>query len=63
MVLSGFNWIVSPFEGNGMLVSVEIHLGAAAAGPFVIDQGELEAMITRVVADARGGQAPVPAVH
>ena len=63
VVLRGFNWIVSPFEGKGMLVSVEIHLGAAAAGPFSIDQGELEAMITRVVADARGGQAPQPAVH
>jgi hypothetical protein len=63
VVLRGFNWIVSPFEGRGVLVSVEIRLGAAAAGPFAIDQGELEAMITRVVAEARGGQAARPAVH
>jgi len=63
VVLRGFNWIVSPFEGKGVLVSVEIQLGAAAAGPFPVDQGELEAMITRVVADARGGQPARPAVH
>ena len=63
VVLRGFNWIVSPFEGKGVLVSVEIQLGAAAAGPFPVDQGELEAMITRVVADARGGLPARPAVH
>jgi hypothetical protein len=63
VTLRGFNWIVSPFEGKGMLVSVEIQLGAAAAGPFAIDQAELEAMITRVVADAGSGQAAAPAVH
>jgi hypothetical protein len=62
VVLRGFNWIVSEFEGQGQLVSLEIQLGAAAAGPFAMDKAELEAMITRVLADARGGQAR-PAVH
>jgi len=62
VALRGFNWIVSEFEGRGHLVSLEIQLGAAAAGPFAIDKAELESMITRVVADARGGQ-PRPAVH
>ena len=59
--LRGFNWIVSPFEDRGVLVSLEIQLGAAAAGPFVIDQAQLEAMITRVVAQPRpevGSGAP-----
>ena len=28
--LRGFNWIVSPFEDRGVLVSLEIQLGAAA---------------------------------
>src|SRR5512134_884002 len=51
--LRGFNWIVSPFEGRGVLVTVEIQLGAAAAGPFDVDRGRLEAMIARVVAQAR----------
>lgn len=50
IVLRGFNWIVSPFENRGLLVSVEIQLGAAAAGPFDIDQQQLEGMITRAIA-------------
>lgn len=58
--LRGFNWIVSPFENRGVLVSLEIQIGAAAAGPFPIDQGLLEAMITRVVAEARTEAAPAP---
>jgi hypothetical protein len=59
--LRGFNWIVSPFEGRGVLVSLEIQLGAAAAGPFDVDGTQLESMITRVVAQARpdvAGEAP-----
>jgi hypothetical protein len=63
VALRGFNWIVSPFESAGVLVSVEIQLGAAAAGPFAVAQPELEAMITRVVAEARAGQGPPPAVQ
>src|SRR5215204_5250164 len=62
--LRGFNWIVSPFENRGVLVSLEIQLGAAAAGPFAVDQGRLEAMITRVVNQARAEAPPAPArVH
>jgi hypothetical protein len=49
VTLRGFNWIVNPFEG-GVLVSVEIQLGAAAAGPFSIDQQQLEGMIDRAIA-------------
>jgi hypothetical protein len=47
--LRGFSWIVNPFEG-GVLVAIEMTLGAAVAGPFVIDKARLEAMITRVMA-------------
>ena len=61
VALRGFSWIVNPFEG-GVLVSVEIQLGAAAAGPFPVDQRQLEAMITRVIADA-GPSRPSPQVH
>jgi hypothetical protein len=49
VALRGFNWIVNPFE-NGVLVSVEIQLGAAAAGPFPLDQEQLEGMIGRAIA-------------
>jgi hypothetical protein len=63
VALRGFSWIVSPFENQGMLVSVEIQLGAAAAGPFPLAQAELEGMITRVVREARDGQPAPPGVH
>jgi len=53
VALRGFNWIVSPFEGGGFTIAVEIQLGASAAGPFDLAQPELEAMITRVVAADR----------
>jgi len=62
--LRGFNWIVSPFENRGVLISLEIQLGAAAVGPFAIGQDQLEAMITRVVEQARSSVPPeTPRVH
>src|SRR5215470_14469326 len=58
--LRGFSWIVNPFEG-GVLIAIEMTLGAAVAGPFAIDKGQLEAMITRVMASSSG--APPTVVH
>jgi hypothetical protein len=63
VTLRGFSWIVSPFEGGGYTVAVEIQIGAAAAGPFDVDQAELEATITRVVAADRLPQRATPVVH
>jgi hypothetical protein len=60
ITLRGFNWIVNPFE-NGVLMSVEIQLGAAAAGPFAIDQQQLETMITRAIASV--GLSDTSRVH
>lgn len=57
VTLRGFSWIVSPFE-NGVLMSVEIGLGAAAAGPFAIEQQHLERLITRAIAHARESEPP-----
>ena len=56
--LRGFSWIVNPFEG-GMLIALEMTLGAAVAGPFAIDKARLEAMITRVLAPS----GPPTVVH
>ena len=56
--LRGFSWIVNPFEG-GVLIAIEMTLGAAVAGPFVVDKARLDAMITRVMA---ASDAP-PVVH
>ncbi len=64
VALRGFNWIVSPFDGGGFTIAVEIQLGASAAGPFLLPQPELEAMITRVVAGDRAATpAPSSSVH
>jgi hypothetical protein len=61
--LRGFNWIVTPFEGRGVLVTVEIQLGAAAAGPFPIAQDQLEATIVRVLAQSRADAEAAPRIH
>jgi hypothetical protein len=50
--LRGFSWIVNPFEGNGVVVAIEIQAGAAVSGPFRIDKKQLEDMISRVIAHA-----------
>jgi hypothetical protein len=56
--LRGFSWIVSPFE-SGVLIAIEMTLGAAVVGPFTIDKARLESMITRVLAQS----APPTVVH
>ena len=56
VALRGFSWIVTPFEDAGQLVTVEIQLGAASAGPFARAQSDLEEMIRRVL---RGAASPV----
>jgi hypothetical protein len=50
--LRGFSWIVNPFEG-GVVIALELTLGAVIAGPLDIGEGELNAMIGRVVAAER----------
>jgi hypothetical protein len=50
IALRGLSWIVNPYEEGGVLIAIEITLGAAIAGPFDIDQGALESMISRVLA-------------
>jgi hypothetical protein len=48
--LRGLSWIVNPFEDGGVVIAIEITMGAAVAGPFTIDQRALETMIARVIA-------------
>lgn len=47
--LRGLSWIVNPFEGGGVVIAIEIGMGAAVAGPLDMDQRALEGMITRVL--------------
>jgi hypothetical protein len=50
ILLRGLSWIVSQYEGGGVVIAIEITMGAAVAGPFDIDQSALEEMIARVLA-------------
>jgi len=49
IALRGLSWIVNPFEEGGVVIAIEIAMGAAIAGPFDIDQRALEAMVARVL--------------
>jgi len=50
VMLRGLSWIVNPYEEGGVVIAIEITLGAAVAGPFDIDKTALESMIARVLA-------------
>jgi len=50
IALRGLSWIVNPYEEGGVVIAIEITLGAAVAGPFDIDKAALETMIARVLA-------------
>ena len=41
VVLCGFSWIVSPFEAGGVVIALELGLGAVVAGPFDVPEREL----------------------
>jgi hypothetical protein len=48
VALRGFSWIVNPFEG-GVVIALEMSLGAAVAGPFNVPERQLNAAIQRVM--------------
>jgi hypothetical protein len=60
VALRGFSWIVNPYEEGGVVIALEMTLGAVVAGPFDIPEGQLTAMITRVIA---ADQSRQPTVH
>ena len=57
VALRGFSWIVEPSEG-GVVIALEIPMGAAVAGPFDIPQPQLDSLIRRALVAA----APAPPV-
>ena len=59
VVLRGFSWIVEP-TGDGVVIAIEIPMGAAVAGPFPVEQATLDRIIRRVVA---GASPHKPVVH
>ncbi len=59
VALRDFSWIVEP-TSEGVVIAIEIPMGAAVAGPFAVEQPRLDAMIARVLA----AHAPVrPVIH
>jgi hypothetical protein len=53
VALRGFSWIVNPFEEGGVVIALEMTVGAVVAGPFDLHEGQLTAMIHRVMSAAR----------
>jgi hypothetical protein len=61
IALRGLSWIVNPYEDGGVVIAIEITMGAAIAGPFDIEKGKLEGMISRVL--ELPGTPPSSSVH
>ena len=59
IALRGFSWIVNPYEEGGVVIALELSLGAVVAGPFDIPEPDLSRMIERVMAHAGPTGRPV----
>lgn len=58
--LRGFSWIVNPFESGGVVIALEMTLGAVVAGPFDVPESVLSGMIQRAIEKWRSGEADKP---
>ena len=65
IALRGFSWIVNPYEGGGVVIALEMRLGAIVAGPFDVPERDLSAAIERVMAADRAaaGAARSETIH
>ena len=61
IALRGLSWIVNAYEEGGVVIAIEIAMGAAIAGPFDIERDTLEAMIGRVL--ERPSSPPSLSIH
>lgn len=59
--LRGLSWIVNPYDEGGVVIAIEITMGAAIAGPFDADKSTLETLIARVL--SAPPQRPSTTVH
>jgi len=50
VALRGFSWIVNPYDEGGVVIALELSLGAIVAGPFDIAERDLSTMIRNVMA-------------
>ena len=58
VALRGFSWIVNPYDEGGVVIALEMSLGAIVAGPFQIAERDLTAMIQSVMASESNGSRP-----
>jgi hypothetical protein len=63
VALRGFSWIVNPFETGGVVIALEMTLGAVVAGPFDISENDLNGLIERALAADRVAVAGSNTVH
>src|SRR5215831_6677425 len=57
VALRGFSWIVNPFESGGVVIALELTLGAVVAGPFDVPESVLSGLIQRVMDAQRASTA------
>ena len=62
IALRGFSWIVNPFE-EGVVIAIELTLGAVVAGPFDIPERDLTSLIERAMAADRHVHPASAVVH
>ena len=55
--LRGFSWIVNPFESGGVVIALEMTLGAVVAGPFDVSESALTRMIQAAIDKWKAGEA------
>src|ERR1044072_6625516 len=53
IAMRGFSCIVNPYEGGGVVIALELPLGAVVRGPCDVAEHALSAMIQRVMAAER----------
>ena len=53
VALRGFSWIVNPFETGGVVIALEMTLGAVVAGPFDVSESDLNRLIEGAMAADR----------
>src|SRR3954471_1315151 len=63
VALRGFSWIVNPFEERGVVIGIEMSLGAIVAGPFDIAERDLSALISRVMAAQHPPESHADTIH
>jgi hypothetical protein len=54
--LRGFSWIVNPFESGGVVIAMEMTLGAIVAGPFDVAGSVLTGMIQDAIEKWKSGE-------